>query len=36
VQKFADEADKIAEYLTADDEVYANPEQYFDQVIRQS
>ncbi len=29
----ADEADKIAEYLTADDEVYANPEQYFDQVI---
>jgi aconitate hydratase len=29
----ADEADKIAEYLTADDEVYANPEEYFDQVI---
>jgi len=29
----ADEADKIASYLTADDEVYANPEQYFDQVI---
>jgi aconitate hydratase len=31
--EIADEADKIAEYLTADDEVYANPEQYFDQVI---
>ncbi|BAO54137.1 aconitate hydratase [Nonlabens marinus] len=29
----ADEADKVAKYLTADDEVYANPEQYFDQVI---
>ncbi len=29
----ADEADKIASYLTGDDEVYANPEQYFDQVI---
>lgn len=29
----ADEANKIKEYLTADDEVYANPEQYFDQVI---
>ncbi|SHJ28290.1 aconitate hydratase [Pseudozobellia thermophila] len=29
----ADEANKIREYLTADDEVYANPEQYFDQVI---
>ncbi|KQC32985.1 MULTISPECIES: aconitate hydratase [Nonlabens] len=29
----ADAADKVAEYLTADDEVYANPEQYFDQVI---
>jgi len=27
------EADKIAEHLTGDDEVYANPEQYFDQVI---
>ncbi len=26
-------ADKIAEHLTADPEVYANPEQYFDQVI---
>ncbi|WP_411767968.1 aconitate hydratase [Winogradskyella sp. A3E31] len=29
----ADAADKIKSYLTADDEVYANPEQYFDQVI---
>jgi aconitate hydratase len=29
----ADEANKIAAYLTGDDEVYANPEQYFDQVI---
>ncbi|GGW70641.1 aconitase [Winogradskyella epiphytica] len=29
----ADEANKIREYLTADAEVYANPEQYFDQVI---
>ncbi|HHC80923.1 MAG TPA: aconitate hydratase [Flavobacteriia bacterium] len=29
----ADEANKIKEYLTGDDEVYANPEQYFDQVI---
>ncbi len=29
----ADEADKIAEYLTADDEVYADPDTYFDQVI---
>ncbi len=29
----ADEANKIAPYLTGDDEVYANPEQYFDQVI---
>lgn len=27
------EADKIAEHLTGDAEVYANPEQYFDQVI---
>ena len=26
-------ADAIAEHLTGDDEVYANPEQYFDQVI---
>ena len=29
----ADAADKIASYLTGDPEVYANPEQYFDQVI---
>lgn len=29
----ADEANKIKEYLTADPEVYDNPEQYFDQVI---
>jgi aconitate hydratase len=29
----ADAADKVAAYLTGDDEVYANPEQYFDQVI---
>jgi len=29
----ADEADKIKGYLTGDDEVYANPEAYFDQVI---
>jgi len=29
----ADEANKIAEYLTGDDEVYADPEKYFDQVI---
>jgi len=29
----ADEANKIKEYLTADAEVYANPELYFDQVI---
>lgn len=26
-------ADTVAEHLTGDDEVYANPEQYFDQVI---
>ena len=26
-------ADKVAEHLTGDDEVYANPEKYFDQVI---
>ena len=31
--EIADEANKIREYLTGDDEVYANPEQYFDQVI---
>lgn len=29
----ADEANKIRPYLTGDDEVYANPEQYFDEVI---
>ena len=29
----ADEANKIASYLTGDDEVYENPEKYFDQVI---
>ena len=29
----ADEANKIAEHLTGDAEVYANPEAYFDQVI---
>src|SRR6187402_3714770 len=29
----ADEANKIKNYLTADPEAYANPEQYFDQVI---
>jgi aconitate hydratase len=26
-------ADKLADYLTGDDEVYANPEKYFDQVV---
>ncbi|BDW91441.1 aconitate hydratase [Flagellimonas marinaquae] len=29
----ADEANKVKEHLTADPEVYADPEQYFDQVI---
>ena len=29
----ADEANKIKSYLTADPEVYANPEHYFDQLI---
>ncbi len=29
----AELADKVAEHLTGDAEVYANPEQYFDQVI---
>ncbi len=29
----ADAADQVAEYLTADDAVYENPETYFDQVI---
>ncbi|MDX1326813.1 MAG: aconitate hydratase [Arenibacter sp.] len=32
-EEVADEANKIKEYLTGDDEVYENPEQYFDQVI---
>jgi len=32
-QKVVDAADKVADYLTADPEVYANPESYFDQVI---
>ena len=32
-QDVVDAADKVAKYLTADAEVYANPEQYFDQVI---
>lgn len=32
-QEIVDAADKVAEYLTADPEVYANPEQYFDQLI---
>jgi len=32
-EEVASEANKIASYLTGDDEVYANPEQYFDQVI---
>ena len=31
--RVADAANKIAPYLTGDDEVYANPEKYFDQVI---
>ena len=31
--EIADEANKIAPYLTGDDEVYADPEKYFDQVI---
>ncbi len=29
----ADEANKVREHLTGDPEVYANPEEYFDQVI---
>jgi aconitate hydratase len=32
-QDVVDLADQVAEHLTGDDEVYANPEQYFDQVI---
>jgi aconitate hydratase len=29
----AELANEVKEHLTGDDEVYANPEQYFDQVI---
>ncbi|MBS1627670.1 MAG: aconitate hydratase [Bacteroidetes bacterium] len=32
-EEIAAAADKIKEYLTADAEVYANPEKYFDQII---
>ena len=32
-EDIADEANKIRPYLTGDDEVYENPEKYFDQVI---
>jgi len=32
-EEVVDMADEIAEHLTGDAEVYANPEQYFDQVI---
>ncbi|WP_367771735.1 aconitate hydratase [Flavobacterium sp. WC2421] len=32
-QDVVDAADKVADYLTGDPEVYANPEHYFDQVI---
>ena len=32
-QDVVDAADAVAEHLTGDAEVYANPEQYFDQVI---
>ena len=32
-QEVVNEADKIADYLTGDKEVYENPEAYFDQVI---
>jgi aconitate hydratase len=32
-QDVVDAADKVASYLTGDPEVYANPEDYFDQVI---
>ena len=32
-QEVVDLADQVAEHLTGDDEVYANPEQYFDEVI---
>lgn len=32
-QEVVDAADEVAEYLTGDTEVYADPEKYFDQVI---
>ena len=32
-QDVVEAADKVAEHLTGDAEVYANPEKYFDQVI---
>ena len=32
-QDVVDAADKVADYLTGDAEVYANPEKYFDQLI---
>ena len=32
-EEIADEANKIKSYLTGDDEVYADPEKYFDEVI---
>ncbi len=32
-KEVADEADRVAEHLTADPEVYNNPEKYFDEVI---
>ena len=32
-QDVVNAADKVASYLTADSEVYANPEKYFDQLI---
>lgn len=32
-EDIAEEANRIAPYLTGDDEVYENPEQYFDEVI---
>jgi aconitate hydratase len=32
-QDIVDAADEVAEHLTGDNEVYANPESYFDQVI---
>jgi len=32
-QDVVDAADKVSDYLTGDDEVYTNPEKYFDQLI---